>query len=42
LSVVAHGLSAMPGIARYAKGVASLPPNAPESIAVDEAPAERK
>jgi sodium/hydrogen antiporter len=42
LSVVAHGLSAMPGIARYAKGVASLPPNAPESIAVDEALAEKK
>jgi len=42
LSVVAHGLSAMPGIARYAKGVAGLPPNAPETVAVDETPAEKK
>ena len=35
LSIVAHGLSAMPGIARYARGVKSLPPNAPELAAVE-------
>ena len=30
LSIVAHGLSARPFIARYARAVAALPPDAPE------------
>jgi len=37
LSIVAHGVSAMPGIRRYARGVARLPPGAPE-LATAEAP----
>ncbi|MCO5123146.1 MAG: cation:proton antiporter [Rhizobacter sp.] len=35
LSILAHGLSALPGIALYAKAVASLPPDAPERRAGD-------
>ncbi len=42
LSIVAHGLSAMPGIARYARRVESLPANAPENIATNESPARGK
>jgi len=34
LSVVAHGLSANPGIAAYARAVNELPPDAPEHAAV--------
>jgi NhaP-type Na+/H+ or K+/H+ antiporter len=35
LSVVAHGLSAKPGIERYARSSAALPADAPENSAVD-------
>jgi len=37
LSIVAHGLSALPGIALYARGIERLPPSAPERVAVDDA-----
>ena len=36
LSIVAHGLSAMPGIARYARSVERLPAGAPELVGVEE------
>ncbi len=42
LSIVAHGLSAMPGIARYARCVEGLPAGAPESVAVDEVSARAR
>ncbi|HQR21950.1 MAG TPA: cation:proton antiporter [Burkholderiaceae bacterium] len=35
LSIVAHGVSAMPGIARYARTAARLPPHAPELASID-------
>lgn len=35
LSGVAHGLSAKPGIARYARSCEALPADAPENAAVD-------
>lgn len=35
LSVVAHGLSAKPGIERYARSCEALPPQAPEHAAID-------
>jgi NhaP-type Na+/H+ or K+/H+ antiporter len=38
MSIVAHGLSAMPGIARYAHSLEQLPPDAPEHGAVNDAP----
>ena len=40
LSIVAHGVSAMPGIRRYALGVARLPSGAPE-LATVEAPPQK-
>ena len=40
LSIVAHGISAMPGIDRYAHNVSRLPPDAPEHAAT-EAPATK-
>jgi NhaP-type Na+/H+ or K+/H+ antiporter len=40
LSIVAHGISAMPGIDRYARRVSRLPPDAPEHAAT-EAPATK-
>ena len=36
LSIFAHGLSALPGIALYARRVASLDPGAPEHQAIEE------
>jgi NhaP-type Na+/H+ or K+/H+ antiporter len=36
LSIFAHGLSALPGIALYARGVAALDPEAPEHQAIEE------
>lgn len=41
LSIVAHGLSTMPGIARYARRVERLPAHAPERISVNDAPDPR-
>ena len=35
LSIFAHGLSAVPGIALYARGVAALDPGAPEHQAIE-------
>lgn len=35
LSIVAHGLTAVPGIERYARAIGALDPNAPEHQAVD-------
>ncbi len=42
LSIVAHGLSAMPSIARYAGTVERLPDGAPERVAVEDAPHPRE
>jgi len=36
LSIFAHGLSALPGIALYGRGIASLGSNAPEHLAIAE------
>jgi hypothetical protein len=35
LSIFAHGLTALPGITRYGRQIASLPKDAPEFQAVD-------
>jgi len=40
-SIVAHGLSALPGIALYARSIASLTAGSPEQGAVEEAPSNR-
>jgi NhaP-type Na+/H+ or K+/H+ antiporter len=39
ISIVAHGLSALPGISLYERAVAALPPDAPERQAGDSEPA---
>ena len=35
VSIVAHGLSALPGIDWYARSIATLAPGAPEHQAID-------
>ena len=39
ISIVAHGLTALPGISLYERAVAALPPDAPERQTDDSAPA---
>ena len=41
ISILAHGLSARPGIALYAKTLAKLPPDAPEHQAIATSPSRR-
>ena len=41
LSIVAHGLSAVPGIRAYARAIATLPPTAPEYRGEGADPADR-